>query len=520
MPRRQSETFNIPLDGGGFTDNPNIDLIQPNMMLDGSRNINLEERGRRKRGGTSHVNAAAFSGTPRVMGIFDFTLQDTTQHIVTATGDGKLFRDDTNTIKTGLSTNKITDFEVFDDVLYIANGTDTPQKWTGTGNTSDHPAVPSDWATAKPKQFLRHGRGKYQRLWALGFVDGACYASQQGDADDFSDANVIKLTVRTNDGFGIVGGVVFRKELVVMGKQESFIMEVFDADTANWGWVKAPWEGGAANFRLIVRTPTDIICMQEDGEIYSVREAQFSGDLKLASIVRPSQMDRWIKANINLAQIENFHAKYDPVLRAVIFSVTRSGGNTNDTALIYYIDRPVEQAWTIHDNEDSASGFDASASALVRVGVGDFQVYTGDYAGNLWKLNQSNRNDNMNPINGVIKFPRIVITNAFERKLFQQARVVASTSGVTQLTVKVFVDDTLRKTKVIDLSSSGATLGSFVLDTDILGGIELADKTTTIAQIGKRIQFELSNNRLNEDFYISQLGIDFRPFGIPLEGVR
>ena len=97
----EGQTLAIPLDNVGLNGSPNIDRIPPESMVHPSRNVNLHEGGIGKRGGTAHVDVSAMSGTPRIVGIFDYRLIAGTQFILRATGDGKIYKDATNTIFRG-----------------------------------------------------------------------------------------------------------------------------------------------------------------------------------------------------------------------------------------------------------------------------------------------------------------------------------------------------------------------------------------------------------------------------------
>jgi hypothetical protein len=177
-------TFQILCSKGGLNGGKNIDAIKPEAMLSPTRNINLNENGRGKRGGTAHLYNAALTGTPNIMGLYDFTLVDTTQFIIAACKDGKVYKDDTNTIKTGMSTTNWFSFETFENELFICDGASKPQTWDGSAaSTSDITSVPTDWTGSNyPQQLIKHGRGVSERLWAVGFsgTPQNVYASANG----------------------------------------------------------------------------------------------------------------------------------------------------------------------------------------------------------------------------------------------------------------------------------------------------------------------------------------------------
>ena len=207
--------FIIDCSKGGLTGNKNIDSVDPNDMLTVTRNINLHENGREKRGGTSKILASAF-GTQDIMGVYDYRLINGKQFLIVAGSGGSVYATEiggggTQTGIFGFAANSYCSFETFEDVLYGTNGTTKPQKWGGATNLFPNlTSLPTDWTTNNnPKQFIKHGRGVSERLWAVGFSDTPhnVYASANGDAMDFSDTNVIVKRIETSDGFGIVGGM-------------------------------------------------------------------------------------------------------------------------------------------------------------------------------------------------------------------------------------------------------------------------------------------------------------------------
>ena len=107
---------------------------------------------------------------PGVMGLFDHILANGNAKIVRATSDGKLWKTNAVTIKTGLGTSKYTFFEQWGDYLIITNGNHIPMHWNGVAASATNFAnVPNDWTgTNYPKQIVLHGRGNSMRGWAIG----------------------------------------------------------------------------------------------------------------------------------------------------------------------------------------------------------------------------------------------------------------------------------------------------------------------------------------------------------------
>ena len=282
---------------------------------------------------------------------------------------------------------------------------------------------------------------------------------------------------------------------------------------AHWGYTDAQWGAGIGGQRLIIKVPNDMVAMAEDGEIYSVVTAQEYGDYKMASLTRGSFMHDWIKENIDLTNIGDFHMEYDPKLRAIKVFVRRKTVNHVDTALVYFIDRKPAEAWSIHDNQSNDSGYKASASALVRSTTGTYKLYTvGWNNGYIWELETSNQNDNSLAYPAGTRTPRLMFDDPTLLKRYDSLTIICKPEGAYNLDIDWWVDKVQQTTLTVDLSPDGSfILGTSVLDTGTLGGQDLIDATAELGVIGTRIQFDIHNNRASEDFFLSQALINFKP---------
>ena len=502
------KTYQIPYDKGGFTYNENTDLVAPNMMVAPSRNVNLHRNGRGKRGGTTKVNGTAVSGAPRIMGLFDFQLAASSFQVFAA-NDGKVYKNTTTTIKTGMSTSNFFSFAVMAQELYIADGASTVQTWDGAAAGTSNITTPAgDWATTPPIQMIAHGRGASRRMWAI--AGTKVYYSSLANGKEFSGGTSGSIQIDTQDAYGLVGGVEFGNRLIVFDRRQAYIIDDESTTLANWGYAKAQWKGGAAHWRGLQVIDNDLLVLSEDGQVYSLQGAQQYGDYTQATLTRPAFIDIYIKDNLDVTSINNWHMAFDRSLRAVKLFVTRSGQLTNDTALVYFVDRGPGEGWAIHDNQSSVSGYSASCSAEVRTAAGTYLLYTGSYTGFLWKLEQSTKNDDSVAYYGGVKTPNLNLEDSRLRKHFRQLRVIMKSQGAYSLQVNVWIDGNVVTAGTISMAGSGAALDSFILDTSTLGGVEFIDGRLELNHVGKRIQFEFYNNGLNQDFFLSHLLLDFK----------
>ena len=485
-------------------------------------------------------------------GLFSYSVIPQNQITIgTTSGELKKIVNSVVDLKTGWTAGQYVSMEVFDGEVYFTNGSDDPEKWDGSSATSSTMTdIPSDWTTGTcPKQFIKHGRGNSERMWAVGCRDTpyTVYASVNGDGDDFSDANVTTINIDTGDGYGIVGAVEFGDRLFCFGKQKSYVIDDLDTNTSNWGYDAAQWDGGVAHCRLITETPNDVICMMDNGEIYSVTAAENYGDYKFASFTRKSFMHEWIKENIDLTAINSFHSHYDKKLRAYRLFVVRNGQTAVDTCLTYYIERGVEDGWMIEDNLNNDSGFDAVCSAEVLESTGTYQFYTGDYNGFLWKLNQSGNTDDSSYYTGQFKTSPTALEGVRTNKHFKRGWLVVEPQGTETINVKVWVDGTRLDTPDGAWAvTTGYTVGKVVTNDGAIYDCTVAhtSKTTdepgtgvnwedywvqnrfsiTVASgtndyafninaKGRRRQYEIWNEIVSEDMFINQVLTDYKPLG-------
>lgn len=555
MPYR-GQTYQIPCDKGGLNHNRNIDLIPPEAMVDGTKNINLHEGGRGKRGGTAIINAtptAIVGTTPRIMGMHHFLLENGNSFVVVATDEAAIYKDDVGgsgdwataitkaaSWPTSHSDNPVS-MIIAGNFLLITDGKNFPQTWNGSdATTSDITNKSADWSAAgagtnAPKGFLARTRSysgtgvRTERVWAWGCSNdpnriyfGELYSGSAANLTDFSSNNSLELL--TGHGDGIIAMAEFGDRLFAFGKQRTFYIDDNSATIANWGTNPTQFTGGLGGQRLVVNTPFDLVVMAEDGDIYSVVSAQEYGDYKSASLTSASFIHNWIKDNVDLAYINDFHAIYDPVLRALKFFVVRKNATYIDTCLMYFIDRGPVDGWIIHDNKASDSGYKASSSCLVRVGAGDYKVFTGGWAdGYVWKLNHTVLSDGGNAYTSLFKTGRDSFQDPRMDKRYDKGRIITSAKGDYTLNVDIWVDGVPLATKTVSLAGTGSTydddtvgaLRAYGPDTyaGIYGGDELIDTSFDIGVTGKRIQYQISNNNVGEDFFVSQILTDFKPLG-------
>lgn len=530
MPNYEGLTFRIPCSRGGWNANPNEDLVPPEGMI-AAVNINLHRGGRETRGGVEKVNGTPISGSPVITGEIQFRLSNGNEFIVTGTTDGKIYKDYTTLLHTFATTGKKINFTVYNNTLYVWNGANIGQTWDGAaGSTSDLANPAADWTGSNhPKDAIVHGRGAAKGLWAYGCPTDPkiLYASETG-TDDFSAGKVQTISVETGDGFGVVALEEFSEQLIAFGKSRPYLIDDSSATKSNWGYGPAQWEGGVAHERLLVRTPNDLIAMQEDGEIYSVIKAQSSGDFQAVSITRPAFIHAWIADNLDLSKIADFHMVYDPDLRAIRIFVVRSNQTLPDVCMVFFIDRPADEAWVQHRYYSTAF---ASCSTLVRVAAGDWKIYTGGQTGHVYKLESTTINDDGVYFYNGFTTPELAFNAPRGKKRYDHNRLIMRLLGSEVIQENVFIDGVPvsggfslvdeNGNNVVDENGNqvvGYEFDSFTFTLDAAVALQranrLQDAKHSTGKAGIRIQSEIFNDVINEKMFISQILYDHTPQGV------
>jgi hypothetical protein len=205
---------------------------------------------------------------------------------------------------------------------------------------------------------------------------------------------------------------------------------------------------------------------------------------------------------------------YDPELRAVKWFVVRNGNTEVDTALVYFIDKTPDTAWAIHQSPDTGSGYDSVSSALVKQASGGYKIYTGDAVGVVWKLEQITKSDNDLGYPSIIRTSNLNFDDSRTSKRYDATHISMKPVGDYDLTIQVDFDGGI-DSYATSLNMAG---GNFILGTStlpgVLGGGNLIEGSFDIGYVGKRISYQLSNSTAGQDFFLSQILIDFKPVGL------
>lgn len=369
-----------------------------------------------------------------------------------------------------------------------------------TSNTAA--ARPSDWiGTNNPKYAFEHSSGNTEGIIFFGCEKNLdkVYIIPDG-TEDASDGNIKQFTFKTKSVRQknvIVGGKEYGVNLLMFSQEFAWLIDKSSLDITNWIYVKVPWKGGTISNKTLVEVNNDIHSFEPNGNIYSIKRVQESGDISIASLTRPTvtrpySINRWIKDNVDLTYSQDFHGTFNEELQAVLWFVVRKGQTQIDTALAYFVEL---DRWIIMDNRDYTSGFSASVSTIVANEDGTKTVFTGGYSGDLWKLNQTSKNDDSNGYRAGFKLHPLLLPEGdlISNRLYEKLFIIQEINTGVELQVEGFIDT---------VSTIQAAVASDTKYTNYkLGGR------------GREVAVEIYNEIANEDFFIMALVFYYKVLG-------
>ncbi len=363
-----------------------------------------------------------------------------------------------------------------------------------------------------PFQMVNHtraGSGAGDRLWAV--TSDSLWYSDINAPTKFGSGTAGQLPIDSIGG--LVGAADLGGQLFAFSRTQTFLIQDTDSDIGNWGYNNAIWEGGVASWRLIGRANNNLYMMAEDGLIYNLIGVLTTGGYNAIPLNRPAFVDKFIRDNVNLGNIQNFHVAYDRKLRALKWFM-QQGGNGNNIAITYFIDKQPQSAWIVHNNQNYSSGYNATASWEVRVTPGTYQVWTMDGTGNVWGLEQTSRDDNGNPYQVVINTKPQDLDIPRNNKSWHALALRGDASGTANFTMYITVEGQAYQSQTFTMGGSGAMFDSAIFNTSTFATDLITTAPVLLGFYGRDLQIQLVENEIGVDFFLAEILYMVKPLGI------
>lgn len=484
--------------------------------LRSAQNITFESGTIRKEGGASKYNSSAITGTPGIIGGWDWWPDQTTQRMVVMGDDGKLYKDNgggtfATTLASGLSVTDIVPVFVEggkeaaanNRKLFMFTGLNAVQVLSGDGaTTSALSTPPSDWSgTNQPTFGLIHK----DRLWGGGNANDPhrLYYSRTTDHEKMASGGAGSISVYPGEGEYLIGAISFKGVIIAFKYPTGvYLVDTTNSTISNWSVSRISSNIGLAGPRALTLIDNDVVFVQPGGQINIVSALEEFGNLGTQSLSSALDMDEYIRENINLAQLGKAKMIFYAAKRRVEIAMTSSSSTTNDTRMIIDYNEPQRPRF-LESPRDTALDL-----WLKKDSDGIPRPTIGDDAGFVWNLDQSTRSKDggaysaeLRTINTDFSYQDSRLANI--RKNGMALELVFVPKGDWTLEVDVFWDDVLTQTLSFNMGPGGAALGFFVLGTDALSSLSATSRKRRMVGSGVRLGLAIRNTGEGEDFSLS-----------------
>lgn len=484
--------------------------------LQSTQNITFESGTIRKEGGASKYNSSAISGTPEIMGGWDWWPDTSTQRMIVFTDAGALLKDTGSgtfavTLASGLTTTNVVPVFVEggkeaaanNRKLFIFTGKNAVQVLSADGaTTAAITNPPADWASTNQPTFGLIHEG---RLWGGGNANDPhrLYYSLTTDHEDLTGAGSGSISVFPGEGEYLTGAISFRGLIIAFKYPVGiYIVDTTDPTVANWKVTRLSGSIGLAGPRALVAVDNDVLFAEPSGKINIVSAVQEFGNLGTQSLSSSLDMDEYIRENISTSRYGEIKMIYYTAKRRVEIAMSSASSTTNDTRLIVDYNIPQRPRFLESPRDTVVDLW------LRKDSDGIHRPIAGDDAGFVWELDQDDRNKDGAAYAGELRtintdFSEIDPKLANVRKNGQFLEIVFVPKGNWTLSVDVFWDDVYTQTINFTMGTSGTALGSLVLGTGRLSSTAATSRKRRLIGSGIRLGLAIRNNGLNEDFSLS-----------------
>lgn len=510
----------LPIGFGGLVGTKNQAKIQPDQLIV-ARNVDYASGTIRKMGGAAKYNSTVITGAPSIIGGWDWWPTDGVQRMVVLTSAGNYLKDSgsgtfADTLATGLTTTDVVpvfveggkEVAANNRKLFLFTGKNAPRVLSGDGITATAIATPpADWSGAnQPVSGTIHAG----RLWAGGNLNDPhrVYYSTTGNQEDFTGAGSGSISVFPGEGEKIVSMTSFKGLLIVWKFPVGvYLIDTSDPSVANWKVEKLSIGVGGVSPAGFAQIDDDVIYLDASGNFQLLSATTEFGDMSSNNLSKITQIDSFMKDNLNSNMFSKTRAVYYSHKREAHFAMAVSNATTLNADMVVDFNQQIPR-YRFNDRDTNQSIWLRKDTDLVPRPV------IGDNAGFVWKIDQNLRNKGGLGYASEFQTPHLDFgfldqKLATKRKNGQFLELVVEPTGNWNLSVDIMWDGVVKQTVQFNMGTSGSSLGSFVLGTDVLGGGQVINRKRRIVGSGRRLSLVCRNTGANEDFSLIRFYLHF-----------
>lgn len=495
-------------------------MVRDITFLDKAENVLYSVSGSvPKVGGTLELNATALSGSPSIMGTFDFWRAGTggtfTQYFVAVTSDGKIYNFGDGTTETDITgavtitANSIPNFVQFNDTLFIfTSAADTPISWAGTGNAAAASGTPP---------VGRFGFVFNDRLWigATNADPSRLYYCAAGDPTTWTGGDAGSIYFNRNDGDRLMGGIEHKgRGLVFKGPNKGSLHELSGSSPSTYARIQMT-EGLPLQSPNALGPVGDDVWFASDQSCHSVAATEKFGNFTGEFLTR--YLTGFFRTEINRTRLANvWFANYSHK-SAAVWVFTPSGGSANNLVLGLSYIRVKEEGlkpftWT--GRTCQSAGIRINPTSKLR------ELVFGGNDGKIYRQDTSNYSlNNATAYNYRVRTPQIILTDKDEqgnpigdqpailRDIYLRSRPV----GNYDVTISVQRDNEASESYTFNQGTSAAVWDTSVFGTGVFGGAILQTVHASGRVVGRcrSIRLDIQQGGLNQSAEVYEVGVDY-----------
>jgi hypothetical protein len=483
-----------------------------NEDLIGMESLTFEHDTVQKEGGALKFNASVITSAPKVLFLWDFMTGAFVQELVAGTNDGKYVTLTSSgidkTLTSGLTVDKfIHGVEGVNasgvKTLFLMNGAEQMKMYTGGATAVDITTPAADWATVKPTWAFLHNN----RMYAGGKSHNA-YASLNGNHVSYdTGAGGLVFNVYPGEGEYLVGGTSWRGRAYFFKYPKGiYYLDDSSATTAEWQMKRLSFFVGAVGPGGIIQAADEVFFLSPDTYFHALSAVQEFGDAKSSALL-PNQLGTYIRENVNTARLDRVVSCFYPSKRKILFGFSGVGSSVNNLIIGF-------DAHRLGDMVGFKSSRDECESLCIRRDP-DSKVakpLAGTSDGYVYILDQDARNkDSAGYDSGFITRNMEIFEGGKRRANLKELDVEFVAVGNWTVNIDVYRDGNFSETLSFLLQGTGGILGSFVLDTDILGVATVQNSRQRLHGDCRRVQYQGYNNSADESYSISAITTKVTP---------
>lgn len=503
----------------GLTGSKNLSQVLPSQLLRAT-NVTYENGPMQKEPGATKYNSTPISGSPSVIGGWDWWPTTALQRMIVVTSAGNVLKDTGGgtfgtTLASGLTLTDVVpvfvqggkEVAANSRKLFLFSEKNQVKVLVADGVTmASISAPPADWTANFPVGgFIHEGS-----LWGYGNDNDPhrLYKSLSTNHEDFT-TTPFSVAIYPGEGQRIAWAISY-KGLIVVAKYPRgiYYVDTTDPSSANWKVLRLTDAVGSPGVLSYALIENDIVFVESSATIGQASAVIEFGSLGGSNLSQRAEMYGFIQDNFNLSRLKFIRGAYSPARRQVHFAWARTGGAVNDARLVIDFMRLDLPRFRFSDR-------DICESLWLRLDNNNIhRLVSGDNAGTVWLM----ENEVRSKAGGYLgefqvphtDFSQLDTKYGTLRKEGKFLEIVAEPKGNWNITADIIWDGKLKQTVQFNMGVSGAVLGTFIIGTDALGSDQVLNRKRRIMGGGRRFSVSFKNGGDGQDFSIARAYLHFQ----------